>query len=67
MDALFRLDLCEGPECPRCHCQDTAILRTPAEPVDVNPDAVGVWFSDGRAKCNHCGTEFAFRAKTQDL
>lgn len=56
------LDLCEGPECPRCHCQDTVIIRQPVEPVEPDPDGVGVWFSDGRARCRHCGTEFCFRA-----
>jgi len=56
------LELCAGPECPRCGCTDTVIIRPPADPPDVDPDERGVWFSDGRAACQFCNTEFCFRA-----
>lgn len=55
------LELCDGPECPRCHSQDTEIVRKPIDPADIDPDGAGVWFSDGRAACRVCGTEFSFR------
>lgn len=58
---MHTLDLCEGPACPRCGCTDTDILRRPAEPADVNPDGLGTWFTDGRARCRNCNTEFCFR------
>ena len=60
------LELCEGPECPRCHIPDAVILRQPTEPADIDPDGVGVWFSDGRAWCELCRLEFSFRAAPVD-
>jgi ribosomal protein S27E len=53
------LERCTGPACPHCGCQDAEILRQP------NPDTAS-WWADGRARCNHCGREFAFKELPQD-
>ena len=42
-----------GPACPRCGCQDSAIIRRPA-------DGESKWFQrqHGRAQCRNCGLRF---------
>ena len=47
-----RLDLCNGPACSFCGCRDAEILSTP------HGDS---WWDAGRARCRHCGREYAFR------
>lgn len=49
----FEMDLCTGPACPRCGCQDVKVLR--------EPDASGSWWGGGKARCRHCQREFTFR------
>lgn len=50
--SFVRLDVCSGPECSRCGCRDSEILR----------EAVpGSWFSTGQARCRHCRLVFSFR------
>lgn len=49
------LERCNGPECPRCGCQDAKILQAPA------PGAKSWWADSGRARCQHCGIVFSFR------
>ena len=39
------LDLCDGPECPRCGCQDTEILAPPRPESEVQRDG---WFASQR-------------------
>jgi len=46
-----QLDLCEGPICARCGCNDTRIVQRP----------MPTWWMSGRAVCNHCGFTFPFR------
>ena len=39
------LDLCEGPDCPRCGCQDTEVLDPPRPRGEIMRDG---WFASGR-------------------
>ena len=48
------LDLCDGPACPKCGCQDAEVLQEPKDPGKN-------WFGSGRARCNACGRVFHFR------
>jgi ribosomal protein S27E len=48
------LERCTGPACPRCGCQDAEILKRP------DPEST-TWWASGRARCNHCRREFAFK------
>jgi hypothetical protein len=54
---MFRLDLCEGPTCSRCGCNDTKILQRPPA---LQPGEQ-LWWAAGRAKCRFCGAAFSFR------
>ncbi len=49
------LERCDGPECPRCGCQDAEIL------VEPPPNPGSTWFARGRARCRHCNLRFSFR------
>lgn len=62
------LDLCSGPNCPRCGCNQSKVLQEPSATEGVYVKAgerrTGLaWFASGRARCGHCGTVFAFREK----
>lgn len=74
-----RLELCAGPACPRCGCQDAKIESLPesqpAERTSYFGDVSkldgwhrGSWWGAGRAICRHCGLSFVFREQpaTQD-
>lgn len=50
-----RLDLCDGPACPKCGCQDAEILQEPKDPQKKS------WFGSGRARCNACRRVFHFK------
>ena len=43
-----------GPECEKCGCADTEVIREP------NPDS---WFASGQAQCNHCNRMFYFKGE----
>lgn len=72
------LDLCAGPACPRCGCQDAKIESQPAEqaaeraPYFGDPGKLagwqrGSWWGAGRATCRHCGLSFVFREQPATL
>lgn len=47
---MMKLDRNDGPDCPRCGCQDVAVIRRPS---------AGGWMSGhGRAQCRACGLTF---------
>lgn len=61
-----------GPPCTNCGCRDCKILQESAEVgeeslvVGGNPETAdrwqrSAWWGSGRARCNHCRTEFAYR------
>lgn len=69
---LMALERCTGPACPRCGCQDCAILNEPSQAVgqqfinSSDPEKVRAWgnspwWGAGKARCRHCLTEFTFR------
>jgi hypothetical protein len=51
------LELCDGPECPRCGCQDSEILKPPPQA----PEREILWWAWGHARCRHCGHPFTFQ------
>ncbi len=51
------LQLVDGPACPSCGSQDAEILQRPSD----LPEGVTTWWEQGRARCRHCGNQFAFR------
>ncbi len=55
-----RLDLCDGPACPNCGCQDAEILAEPKGPAEKS------WFGAGKARCRHCGQTFHFKEVADD-
>jgi len=69
------LERCDGPECPRCGCQDSEILERPPSPTAAS-DAMSEaqkhygrtsWFDRGRARCGFCGLVFHFSELPADL
>lgn len=49
-----QLKLANGPPCPHCGCRDVEITQHPPEDKDG-------WWPQGRARCNHCRRQFAFK------
>lgn len=56
--SFVHLDLCDGPPCAHCGCRDVRIML---EPRPLGPDGKDTWWPSGRAVCNHCRVQFAFR------
>lgn len=55
------LQLANGPECPRCGCRDSSILRAPAPVLDDGEEKWHWGTGGGSARCKHCGNQFSFR------
>jgi len=61
MTSYLRLEPACGPECPRCGCRDAEILQRPiSSEMDADPKR-RPWWPTGKARCRHCGMQFAFR------
>lgn len=51
----------DGPPCPHCGCRDVKITQHPPEGAELPYKDGGSWWMQGRARCNHCRAQFAFR------
>jgi transcriptional regulator NrdR family protein len=49
------LTACNGPECPRCGCLDSRVIRQPRRPA---------WLP-GVAECGYCAHRFRFAVKPE--
>jgi Zn finger protein HypA/HybF involved in hydrogenase expression len=49
-------------DCPRCGCNDTTVISEPSSVPAMRDGVVRTdvepWATPGRAKCNHCQSEF---------
>jgi len=43
-----------APDCPRCGCNDTTVVKPPDPARDK-------WWGAGLAECRHCGLRYNFR------